>query len=161
MTSEALDHDEQEHPVLSRALVNFTQKAIDNIKEANDKGPQQPQRIEDVVDDDDDDEADIDKGFVEDEEEWTEFKDGFGRTRRCLKSDLPSFMSRDDTLSRPITNPEMTSSVPPLGVDPMIEIKRQKWEKDQEEVTRKDSVHYQDVLYDGNNHRFNCLSSMS
>lgn len=143
MTSEALDHDDQEHPVLSRALVNFTQKAIDNIKEINDKGLQKPQRIETTTLDSDDEE-DVDK--KEDEEEWTEFTDNLGRTRRCLKTDLPSFLARDDELARP-TNPGVCLSRE--AEQRLIEMKRQQWEKDTEKVAEKESVHYQDVLYDG------------
>lgn len=144
MTAEALNHDEEEHPVLSRSLVNFTQKAIDDIKERNTRGPRRISR-EDHEDDDDG----YDKNFKEDEEEWTEFTDALGRTRRCLKSDLPSFLARDDELARP-ANPGV--SLCREAEQRLIEMKRQKWEKDTEETAAKDNVHYQDVLYDGMEH---------
>jgi hypothetical protein len=146
MTSEALDHDELEHPVLSRVLVNFTQKAIDEIKETQSKiQPVEPTCInfEEVYEEDE-----SAYNYDVDEEEWTEFTDGLGRTRRCLRSDLPSYLARDDEMARP-SNPGGVS-ISSTAEQRLIEMKRQKWEQDSEAVAAKDKIHYQDVLYDGN-----------
>lgn len=146
MTSEALEHDELEHPVLSRALVNFTQKAIDKIKddaEGNGNKRQEPQPIFDEPEQEDEDNG---PAFPVNEEEWVEFVDGLGRTRRCLKTDLPSFLSRDDELARP-RNPGVSLSRE--AEQRLIEMKHKKWEKESQETADKDNIHYQDVLYDG------------
>ena len=36
------------------------------------------------------------EGLAEEEGEWVEYVDSFGRTRRCLKEDLPQMMAADE-----------------------------------------------------------------
>lgn len=134
MTSEALEHDEHEHPVLSQSLVNFTQKAVDRIKES--RSGEERESVKNQYDD---------YNVIEDE--WTEFTDALGRTRRCLKSDLPSFIVRDEEMTRP-QNPAGISLSKEAG-EKLLEMKRDKWEQEAEEAAVKEKVHYQDVLYDG------------
>jgi len=123
MHSTALLYDEKEHPVLVNSLVNFQQKAIDRINEDRLKVPSEPE-----------------EDFPENEEDWTEFTDSLGRTRRCLKSDLPDFMARDTELNQNV----------PLSADEKLRLlKHERWEKEAAETANKSHVHYQDVLYDG------------
>jgi len=144
MTTEALHHDEQEHPVLSQSLVNFTQKAIENLQEVRKASAAVGSSSASTTFEEDES---VNPLFPVDEEEWTEFTDGLGRTRRCLKSDLSYFISRDDALVRP-TNPASLSLCREAEAQ-SAEMKRQKWEQDMAETSAKEKVHYQDVLYDG------------
>jgi hypothetical protein len=163
MTTEALEHDEHEHPVLAQSLVNFTQKALDSIKEQKLSSHNRPAGFKsaganlpfDDKEEEEEESTPFNTPFPLDEEEWTEFTDGLGRTRRCLKSDLPSFLSRNNSdvgeLGRP-KNPEGVSLAPEAqGFS--TEAKRQKWEQEAETTAAKEKVHYQDVLYDGKRRR--------
>ena len=123
MNSNALKYDDKEHPVLSNSLVDFQRKAIDRINEDRLKEP-----------------AEGEPNYSVNEEDWVEFTDSLGRTRRCLKIDLPDFMARDAEL-----NPSAS-----LSADEKVRLqKHERWEKEMAEVADKSNVHYQDVLFDG------------
>ncbi|CAG7631172.1 unnamed protein product, partial [Allacma fusca] len=168
MTTEALDYDEQEHPVLANSLVNFQQKAIEKYQ-ARKRG----------------------KGDEKDED-WVEFIDTLGRTRRCHKSELAQAIANDEELAsrekekfetceisfgKEINSKGSNSSsggaggnnsvdgksigsystVPPpttlnltktLTEEQVKEMSHRKWEEEQDLAEAKDYVHYQDVLYD-------------
>lgn len=58
-------------------LVNFEDKDRESSEEeVIDKSPQEE--------------------YVSDEEGWVEYKDCFGRTRKCLRQDLPTMIRKDD-----------------------------------------------------------------
>lgn len=94
-----------------------------------------------------------------------DYIDSFGRTRRCLKKDLPSFQQQDAELNK---QPQST----PVSYGNFVKSdehtanegdsqnifsqdeesrKRQRelWEEEEERNRQKTNVHYQDVLYQG------------
>ena len=90
--------------------------------------------------------------------------DTFGRTRRCLRKDLPVFQQQDAELtnqpksstSQPYGNfvrpseENLTNDPNILGLDDEAK-KRQRelWEEEEEKNRQKPNVHYQDVLFQG------------
>lgn len=90
--------------------------------------------------------------------------DTFGRTRRCLRKDLPVFQQQDAELTnqpksstsqsygnfvRP-SEENLTNDQNILGLDDEAK-KRQRelWEEEEEKNRQKPNVHYQDVLFQG------------
>ncbi|KAJ8711710.1 hypothetical protein PYW08_008664 [Mythimna loreyi] len=103
----------------------------------------------------------------DDGDEWTEFTDCLGRTRKCHKSDIAMFLKRDMDLMRainkdkvvsneePETKPEEPPTVEkekPLLVqttNEYLQSLRDKWEQKEKELLAKDKdIHYQDLLFD-------------
>ena len=91
-----------------------------------------------------------------------EYVDCLGRTRKCLKEDLPYIKKKDSELSKSLggveDKPEAKEDVKDIkeGMDPELlsahmkrEMMRQKWEQQEEKLRNKADVHYQDVLFDG------------
>ena len=93
-----------------------------------------------------------------------DYVDSFGRTRRCLKKDLPQFQKQDAELkSSPSTATASTSSYGSfvkasndqelqgiLGMDDEARRRqRQIWEEEEERNKQKSKLHYQDVLHQG------------
>lgn len=94
---------------------------------------------------------------VEPEENWVEYQDCFGRTRKCLREDLPHMQRKDDIIKLEI----MKRNADDAGEDekreeysaveekePEIEIMRRKWEEQTQKLADKVDIHYQDVLFD-------------
>lgn len=93
--------------------------------------------------------------------------DSFGRTRRCLKKDLPVYQKQDVELNKAqISTPAPTSygnfvaagedivqSGEPQSIRSVDEearrLQRQLWEEEEEKNRQKPKVHYQDILYQG------------
>ncbi|XP_071955196.1 coiled-coil domain-containing protein 174-like [Antedon mediterranea] len=121
-----------------RFLVDFEQKALSKIK-------QQSHYSEDVISNDN----------IPDpagpEEEWVDYVDSLGRSRRCMRKDLPELMAMDKELVGPQTEPNEDDENPDLMSSDMYrEMLRKKWEKEEEEALNRPSgpVHYQNVRYD-------------
>ncbi|KAF5290891.1 hypothetical protein FQA39_LY14571 [Lamprigera yunnana] len=104
------------------------------------------------------------------DEEWVEYVDCLGRSRKCMRKDLEFLKSKDaellaavdkdenkvEQLSKTgscvreinedkIEPPEPTSEL--LSSDMRRELLRQQWEKEEEELKKKDDLHYQDILF--------------
>ena len=83
-----------------------------------------------------------------------EYVDALGRTRSCMKKDLPSLKEQDKEIVREDDeeqeigqglrkeDPDM------LSEDMRMDILRQKWEQQEMENLEKDTVHYTDVRFD-------------
>lgn len=103
----------------------------------------------------------------DDGDEWTEFTDCLGRTRKCHKSDIAMFLKRDMDLMRAINKdkpapneePEVKPEEPPPEVkekpllvqttNDYLQSLRDKWEEKEKELLAKDKdIHYQDLLFD-------------
>ena len=98
-----------------------------------------------------------------------DYTDCLGRTRRCLRKDLPSVRDRDKDLARSLgheqdcNQPSISSTTKEeVGGDPgdprrrellssdmRREQLREKWEAEEEALRQKDNIHYQDILFDG------------
>ena len=114
-----------------------------------------------------------DKDFTEEEEEWTEFVDSLGRTRKCLKKDLEHYLNVDRQMfghnksedNRPKEeNRSEQSSIPQLSANNELltddlrrELERREWEANaRNEVTNERqsegnrsnaNIHYQNVKF--------------
>ncbi|ODM98519.1 hypothetical protein Ocin01_08158 [Orchesella cincta] len=117
----------------SNSLVNFQQKAVEEIQERR-----RNKQVES--------EKKFEEAYPIVEEEWAEFTDGLGRTRKCLKSELPSFLEREEERLAMPENPGIVLSA--TADDRLREKKREKWELEAELLAAKDKVHYQDILFD-------------
>lgn len=105
----------------------------------------------------------IESDFEEDDEEWIDFVDCLGRTKRCHRDDLESMKANDEklriSLFGPSKNKETNESEKPklegaehpdlCSEDMRREILRQKWEEEERELLDKKNIHYQHVLFDG------------
>ena len=74
---------------------------------------------------------------LENEDDWVEYEDCFGRTRKCLREDLPLMQEKDQLIKQQIINkkgidPKTNDAVDQNYVEeekePEIEIMRRKWE---------------------------------
>ncbi|KRT80803.1 hypothetical protein AMK59_5737, partial [Oryctes borbonicus] len=102
------------------------------------------------------------------DEEWVEYVDCLGRTRKCMKKDLPYLKERDSDLKSKVRNNDNeedvqqkedkpSSSMKPedfdenselLSNDMRTELLRRKWEQEEDELRKKTDIHYQDILFD-------------
>ncbi|XP_076761371.1 coiled-coil domain-containing protein 174 [Xylocopa sonorina] len=94
---------------------------------------------------------------LENEDDWVEYEDCFGRTRKCLREDLPLMQKKDQLIKQQIINkkgidPKTKDNVDQYYIEeekePEIEIMRRKWEEQTKKLADKANIHYQDVLFD-------------
>ncbi|XP_068598789.1 coiled-coil domain-containing protein 174-like [Brachionichthys hirsutus] len=115
-------------------LVDFTQKIIDKKRETlvqveredeeRDKSPVPPPQNPD--------------------DEWVDYVDALGRSRRCMKKDLPGFKQMDQDLQgNRIASLDKTL----LSEDMRRELQRLEWEKEEEEAMKRPvgPIHYEDI----------------
>lgn len=94
-----------------------------------------------------------DDRFVDPDDNWVEYKDCFGRTRKCLAKDLPLMREKDELLKQEITKKHMQENqsniqeTQPIK-EPEIDIMRRKWEEQTQKLAEKADIHYQDILFD-------------
>ncbi|XP_041354165.1 coiled-coil domain-containing protein 174-like [Gigantopelta aegis] len=130
-------------------LVDFQKKVIDNIVEKRNKDKMESvQKIQH--------ELPMEEECVPPEEQWVDYVDSLGRSRRCMKKDVLELQQRDKEFNSKLSNktssdPESTSDkteTPTLmSSDMQRELLRQKWEKEEEEA-RNQAIHYSNVRYD-------------
>lgn len=96
--------------------------------------------------------------FSEDDSdsEWVEYTDCFGRTRKCLREDLPKMKEKDKSVRNDVLkNPDehvqeeifyVEDRIPEKEAE--IEIMRRKWEEQTAKLSNKADIHYQDILFD-------------
>ncbi|XP_054271334.1 coiled-coil domain-containing protein 174 [Macrosteles quadrilineatus] len=132
----------------SKYLIDFDLKReIDNEEKFDDvqKGANKSENEEDYSDSNSDPEND-----------WVDFVDTLGRSRRCLRKDLPQMKAKDAKLAatiRPPSPPPDTTPAPTptpelLSWDMQREMMRLKWEEQEAQLLGKKDIHYQDVLFD-------------
>lgn len=93
---------------------------------------------------------------IESEENWVEYQDCFGRTRKCLREDLPHMQKKDDLIKQEIMKRHMDEDKEEENKEqysvqekePEIEIMRRKWEEQTQKLADKVDIHYQDILFD-------------
>nr|XP_057911086.1 coiled-coil domain-containing protein 174 isoform X2 [Doryrhamphus excisus] len=78
------------------------------------------------------------------DEEWVDFVDALGRSRRCMKKDLPDFKKMDQDLHG---NWRVTTDKTLLSEDMRRDLQRQEWEREEEEALKKPvgPIHYEDI----------------
>ncbi|XP_035858250.1 coiled-coil domain-containing protein 174 isoform X2 [Sander lucioperca] len=78
------------------------------------------------------------------DEEWVDYVDALGRSRRCMKKDLPGFKKMDQDLQgKGKASAEKTL----LSEDMRRELQRQEWEREEEEAMKRPigPIHYEDI----------------
>ncbi|KAK5612058.1 hypothetical protein CRENBAI_000723 [Crenichthys baileyi] len=118
-------------------LVDFTQKIIDKKRETL------AQKEKDKEDEEKDSLSPVPPPQNPDEE-WVDYVDALGRSRRCMKKDLPNFMKMDQDLNgKGLVSNDKTL----LSEDMRRELQRQEWEREEEEAMKKPvgPIHYEDI----------------
>ncbi|XP_072178421.1 coiled-coil domain-containing protein 174-like [Diadema setosum] len=140
-------------------LVDFEKKALDNLDELRSRGvgPLPREEAEKEVVDRLAEDDDIPPPANRDEE-WVDYTDSLGRSRRCMRKDLPHLISMDKNLNPQAyqekeekTKPEKGEELPDLMSNDMYrEMLRKKWEAEEEAASNgpQGSTHYQNVKYD-------------
>lgn len=145
----------------TKFLVNFQQKTSDKCNKIGETGTTKEHEEEK---EEDNHFSDENYDSLDPEEDWVDYVDCLGRTRRCLRKDLAHVKARDvklfeslggyddknkatgDSNMRTVTvgegEPELMSG------DMKRELLRQKWEQQEEQLRNKTDIHYQDVLFD-------------
>lgn len=122
-------------------LVDFTQKIIDKKKETLSQREAEREREEEE-----------DRGSSSPvpppehpDEEWVDYVDSLGRSRRCMKKDLPSFQRMDLDLNKQGKVPDDQKTL--LSEDMRRELQRKEWEREEEEAMKRPvgPVHYEDI----------------
>nr|XP_046239841.1 coiled-coil domain-containing protein 174 [Scatophagus argus] len=116
-------------------LVDFTQKIIDKKREtfAQKQGDEEERNSLSPV-----------PPPQNPDEEWVDYVDTLGRSRRCMKKDLPGFMKMDQDLKgKGKVSVEKTL----LSEDMRRELQRQEWEREEEEAMKRPvgPIHYEDI----------------
>ncbi|XP_012278357.1 coiled-coil domain-containing protein 174 [Orussus abietinus] len=122
-------------------LVDFANKPYESEEEQSDDA------IDEVMSDDPSDP----------EDEWVEYEDCFGRTRKCLRRDLPMMQAKDNFVKNEIMKKPKSENdddhidrdAPLANVvqEPDIALMRKKWEEQMVRLSDKQDIHYQDVLF--------------
>ncbi|XP_071151754.1 coiled-coil domain-containing protein 174-like [Mytilus edulis] len=129
-------------------LVDFQKKVIDNLlEERNKQRDEEGHRLSK-----DEQICDAYIPVAKDEgEEWIDYTDSLGRSRRCMKKDLSMLKERDKDLQGKqdrIEDKEKDNALPTLMSDDMRrELLRQKWEKEELEAMNG-PIHYSNVRFD-------------
>lgn len=120
-------------------LVDFTQKIIDKKKETLSQQEAREREEEDRVSS-----SPIPPPENPDEE-WVDYVDSLGRSRRCMKKDLPSFQRMDLDLNKTGKVPDDQKTL--LSEDMRRELQRKQWEREEEEAMKRPvgPVHYEDI----------------
>ncbi|KGL73212.1 Coiled-coil domain-containing protein 174, partial [Tinamus guttatus] len=127
-------------------LVDFTQKIIDRQREVQDlcQSEDAGKTLEKEMDEEEM-QPEMEIPPPEDpDEEWVDYVDSLGRSRRCMKKDLPSLLKMDQELHGKIIIPDGNTL---LSEDMRRELQRQQWEREEEEALRKPMgpIHYEDI----------------
>ncbi|CAI5767432.1 Uncharacterized protein PODLI_1B018516 [Podarcis lilfordi] len=127
-------------------LVDFTQKIIDKRREVQElcaneaarKAAEEANREEERLS-----EAEMPPP-QDPTEEWVDYVDSLGRSRRCMKKDLPHLLQMDKELQG---KRQMTEEKTLLSEDMRKELQRQQWEREEEEALKKPMgpMHYEDI----------------
>ncbi|KAL1272611.1 hypothetical protein QQF64_028473 [Cirrhinus molitorella] len=121
-------------------LVDFTQKIINQRNEPH------PHTVN-VSGDRDGEDSDVNIPVpppLNANEEWVDYVDALGRSRRCLRKDLPNFQKMDQEFqNKRVTGADRTL----LSDDMRREMQREEWEREEEEQMKKPvgPIHYENI----------------
>uniref|UniRef100_A0A8C6UKB3 Coiled-coil domain containing 174 n=1 Tax=Neogobius melanostomus TaxID=47308 RepID=A0A8C6UKB3_9GOBI len=123
-------------------LVDFTQKIIDKRNETLSQQEAEREREEDRVNSSPvpPPETQTRNGKI-----MVDYVDSLGRSRRCMKKDLPSFQRMDLDLNKEGKVPDDQKTL--LSEDMRRELQRKEWEREEEEAMKRPvgPVHYEDI----------------
>uniref|UniRef100_A0A8C0JYQ0 Coiled-coil domain containing 174 n=1 Tax=Canis lupus dingo TaxID=286419 RepID=A0A8C0JYQ0_CANLU len=115
-------------------LVDFTQKIIDKHKEMEVFGANRDSRKIYLLP-----RTPVKNG-------WVDYVDSLGRSRRCMKKDLPDLLEMDKNLQgRLFVSPANEKTL--LSEDMRKELQRQQWEEEEREALKRPMgpIHYEDI----------------
>ncbi|KAK2889372.1 hypothetical protein Q8A67_014747 [Cirrhinus molitorella] len=121
-------------------LVDFTQKIINQRNEPH------PHTVN-ISGDRDGEDSDVNIPVpppLNANEEWVDYVDALGRSRRCLRKDLPNFQKMDQEFqNKRVTGADRTL----LSDDMRREMQREEWEREEEEQMKKPvgPIHYENI----------------
>uniref|UniRef100_A0A8C3RYX5 CCDC174 alpha/beta GRSR domain-containing protein n=1 Tax=Chelydra serpentina TaxID=8475 RepID=A0A8C3RYX5_CHESE len=127
-------------------LVDFTQKIIDKRREIQDLCESEAARK--ASEQEEDEEKTLPEIEIpppqDPSEEWVDYVDSLGRSRRCMKKDLPNLLEMDKELQGKRQGIEEKTL---LSEDMRRELQRQQWEREEEEALKKPvgPIHYEDI----------------
>ncbi|XP_062977476.1 coiled-coil domain-containing protein 174 isoform X2 [Elgaria multicarinata webbii] len=127
-------------------LVDFTQKIIDKQREVQEQCANEAARK--VAEKENGEEERLSEAEIpppqDPTEEWVDYVDSLGRSRRCMKKDLPHLLQMDKELQG---KRQMTDGKTLLSEDMRRELQRQEWEREEEEALKKPMgpIHYEDI----------------
>ncbi|ELW46967.1 coiled-coil domain-containing protein 174 [Tupaia chinensis] len=128
-------------------LVDFTQKIIDRRREMQALGANRDSHQAGERDDEEESLSEKDIPPPQDpSEEWVDYVDSLGRSRRCMRKDLPDLLEMDKNLQgRLFVSPANEKTL--LSEDMRKELQRQQWEDEEREALRRPvgPVHYEDI----------------
>ncbi|XP_022175590.1 coiled-coil domain-containing protein 174 [Myzus persicae] len=148
-------------------LVDFKQKVTENktaypISSTKDNVKEQEKS---------DSDADLDKYDSGADDDWVDYTDFFGRTRRCLKTDLEFFKKRDQRIEKelepPPPSPNEIKQQTPIATQQFVKESRNpeeiselfssdmrreqlrlKWEEEERKLAERTDIHYEDIRFD-------------
>ncbi|XP_040214810.1 coiled-coil domain-containing protein 174 [Rana temporaria] len=125
-------------------LVDFAQKIIEKRREVQTLCHKE-RKTNNGEEDDDTRAPDLPvPGPKDPEEEWVDYVDSLGRSRRCMKKDLPDLLKMDKNLQgkKPAAQEKTL-----LSEDMRQEMQRQQWEQEEEEALKRPMgpLHYEDI----------------
>uniref|UniRef100_K7FPE3 Coiled-coil domain containing 174 n=1 Tax=Pelodiscus sinensis TaxID=13735 RepID=K7FPE3_PELSI len=127
-------------------LVDFTQKIIDKRREVQELcGGEATRKASEHEEDEEKTLPEIEIPPPQDpSEEWVDYVDSLGRSRRCMKKDLPNLLKMDNELQG---KRQVTEEKTLLSEDMRRELQRQQWEREEEEALKKPlgPIHYEDI----------------
>ncbi|EZA55732.1 hypothetical protein X777_04172 [Ooceraea biroi] len=158
-TKELLDLDDVVAHKKSKLMLEAKAKLYKKLKESRNNDNNFLVDFKNKSDESDDefvDEAINEKHPIESEENWVEYQDCFGRTRKCLREDLPHMQKKNELIKQEIMKgnigrdreEENEAQVSVPEKEPEIEIMRRKWEEQTRKLADKVDIHYQDILFD-------------
>ncbi|XP_003409786.1 coiled-coil domain-containing protein 174 [Loxodonta africana] len=128
-------------------LVDFTQKIIDKRREMDALGANRDSRKAEEREDEEERLSERDIPPPQDpSEEWVDYVDSLGRSRRCMKKDLPGLLEMDKNLQgRLFISPANEKTL--LSEDMRKELQRQQWEEEEREALKRPMgpIHYEDI----------------
>ncbi|XP_066472250.1 coiled-coil domain-containing protein 174 [Tiliqua scincoides] len=126
-------------------LVDFTQKIIDKQREVQELCANEAARKEAEKEDAEERLSETEIPPPQDPtEEWVDYVDSLGRSRRCMKKDLPHLLQMDKDLQG---KRQITEEKTLLSEHMRRELQRQQWEKEEEEALKRPMgpIHYEDI----------------
>ncbi|RLU17326.1 hypothetical protein DMN91_009559 [Ooceraea biroi] len=158
-TKELLDLDDVVAHKKSKLMLEAKAKLYKKLKESRNNDNNFLVDFKNKSDESDDefvDEAINEKHPIESEENWVEYQDCFGCTRKCLREDLPHMQKKNELIKQEIMKgnigrdreEENEAQVSVPEKEPEIEIMRRKWEEQTRKLADKVDIHYQDILFD-------------
>jgi len=159
-TKELIDSDDIIAHKKSKLMLEAKTRLYEKLKKSKNNNDNFLVDFKNKLDEESDEEF-IDKTIneehpIEPDENWVEYQDCFGRTRKCLREDLSYMQKENELIKQKIMKgtadtdkeEENKEQFSIQKKEPEIEIMRRKWEQQTQKLADKVDIHYQDILFD-------------